>query len=70
MKKSRTYCYLQQLNCLARKIQKHYMLTKNIDEWNADPYFDNAYTDTETFSYSHYDRPKQVMVIMLEFLLT
>ena len=35
---------------------------ENIDEWNADPYFDEANNDTETFSYAHYDGPKQVMV--------
>ena len=34
---------------------------ENINEWNADPYLDEAMTDTETFSYAHYDRPKQVM---------
>ena len=35
---------------------------ENINEWNADPYLDEAMTDTETFSYAHYDGPKQVMV--------
>ena len=35
---------------------------ENIDEWNADPYFDEINTDTETFSYTHYDGPNQVMV--------
>ena len=35
---------------------------ENIDEWNADPYFDEINTDTETFSYVHYDGPNQVMV--------
>ena len=35
---------------------------ENIDEWNADPYFDDEYTDTEMFLYAHYDGPKQVMV--------
>ena len=35
---------------------------ENIDEWNADPYFDEINTDTETFSYAHYDGPNQVMV--------
>ena len=35
---------------------------ENIDEWNADPYFDEMNTDTETFSYAHYDGPNQVMV--------
>ena len=33
---------------------------ENIDEWNADPYFDEINTDTETFSYAHYDGPNQV----------
>ena len=27
-----------------------------------DPYFDEGITDTETFSYGHYDGPKQIMV--------
>ena len=35
---------------------------ENIDEWNADPYFDEINTDTETFSYVHYDGPNQVMI--------
>ena len=35
---------------------------ENIDEWNTDPYFDEINTDTETFSYAHYDGPNQVMV--------
>ena len=35
---------------------------ENIDKWNSDPYLDAALTDTETFSYGHYNRPKQVMV--------
>ena len=35
---------------------------ENLNEWNADPYFDEVNTDTETFSYAHYDGPKQVMV--------
>ena len=35
---------------------------ENLNEWNADPYLDEGITDTETFSYGHYDGPKQVMV--------
>ena len=36
---------------------------ENIDEWNADPYFDETNTDTQnTFSYAHCDGPNQVMV--------
>ena len=35
---------------------------ENLNEWNADPYFDEGITDTETFSYGHNDGPKQVMV--------
>ena len=35
---------------------------ENIDEWNTDPYFDEINTDTEIFSYAHYDGPNQVMV--------
>ena len=35
---------------------------ENINEWNADPYFDEINTDTETFLYMHYDGPNQVMV--------
>ena len=35
---------------------------ENIDEWNTDPYFDEINTDTETFTYAHYDGPNQVMV--------
>ena len=35
---------------------------ENFEEWNADPYFDESNTDTETFSYAHYDGPNQVMV--------
>ena len=35
---------------------------ENIDEWNADLYFNEINTDTETFSYAHYDGPNQVMV--------
>ena len=35
---------------------------ENLNEWNADPYFDEGITDTETFSYGHYDGPKQIMV--------
>ena len=35
---------------------------KNLNEWNADPYFDEGITDTETFSYGHYDGPKKIMV--------
>ena len=35
---------------------------ENIDEWNTDPYFNEINTDTETFSYAHYDGPNQVMV--------
>ena len=37
-------------------------MLKKTNEWNADPYLDEAMTDTETFSYAHYDGPKQVMV--------
>ena len=36
--------------------------TENIDEWNGDPYFKEVNTDTETFSYAHYDGPKHVVV--------
>ena len=35
---------------------------ENLNEWNADPYLDAGITDTETFSYGHYDGSKQVMV--------
>ena len=35
---------------------------ENFNEWNADSYFDDSITDTETFSYGHYDGPKQIMV--------
>ena len=35
---------------------------ENIDEWNVNPYFDEINTDTETFSYVHYDGPNQAMV--------
>ena len=31
---------------------------ENFNEWNADSYFDDSITDTETFSYGHYDGPK------------
>ena len=34
---------------------------ENINEWNTDPYFNEINTDTETFSYAHYDGPNQVM---------
>ena len=30
---------------------------ENFNEWNTDPYFDDSITDTETFSYGHYDGP-------------
>ena len=49
-----------ELSC--KENSKSLYADENIDEWNADPYLDNAYTDTETFSYAHYDGPKQVMV--------
>ena len=35
---------------------------ENIDEWNTDPYFNEMTTDTETFSYAHYDGPNQIMI--------
>ena len=35
---------------------------ENFNEWKADSYFDDSITDTETFSYGHYDGPKQIMV--------
>ena len=45
-----------------RENAKALFTDENIDEWNADPYFDEISTDTETFSYAHYDGPNQVMV--------
>ena len=41
---------------------KAFFTDENIDKWNADPYFYEINTDTETFSYAHYDGPNQVMV--------
>ena len=45
-----------------KKNTKALYADENIDEWNADPYFDNTNTDTETYSYAEYDGPKQLMV--------
>ena len=41
---------------------KALFIDENIDEWNADPYFNEITTDTETFLYVHFDGPNQVMV--------
>ena len=50
------------LKCLTKINTKALFNDENIDEWNADPYFDEITTDTETFSYAHYNGPNQVMV--------
>ena len=34
---------------------------ENFEERNADPYFNEINTDTETFSYAHSEGPKKVM---------
>ena len=45
-----------------KKNAKALLNDENIDEWNAEPYFDEINTDKETFSYAHYDGPNQVMI--------
>ena len=35
---------------------------ENFNEWNADSFFNDSITDTETFFYGHYDGRKQIMV--------
>ena len=50
------------LKCLTKINTKALFNDENIDEWNADPYFDEITTDTETFLYVHFDGPNQVMV--------
>ena len=62
MMKSKKYCFHLLMKCLTKKMQKHYIMMKISMNGNANSYFDDSITDTETFSYGHYDGPKQIMV--------
>ena len=58
MMKSKKYCFHLLLNSLDKENAKALYNDENFNEWNADSYFDDSITDTETFSYGHYDGPK------------